>query len=150
MLGYGCTYEASRETLVATLPIGYHDGYMRALSNRGRVVVRGAYAPVVGRISMDLTLLDVTNVEGVATGDRVTLLGEDGELLVPAEDSRALAGRSLRVTCGSASACPTVRARSRLLIVSRSGRGAFGFFGAARPSCCRRAMETSCIVTPET
>ncbi|HEX8853435.1 MAG TPA: alanine racemase, partial [Pyrinomonadaceae bacterium] len=57
-LGYGCTFEASRETLVATLPIGYHDGYMRVLSNRGRVIVRGTYAPVVGRISMDLTLVD--------------------------------------------------------------------------------------------
>jgi alanine racemase len=52
-LGYGCTFEASRETIVATLPIGYNDGYVRGLSNRGRVIVRGQYAPVVGRISMD-------------------------------------------------------------------------------------------------
>src|SRR5262245_42013102 len=51
-LGYGCTFEASRRTLVATLPIGYHDGYMRGLSNRGRVIVRGSYASVIGRISM--------------------------------------------------------------------------------------------------
>ncbi|HEX8473985.1 MAG TPA: alanine racemase [Pyrinomonadaceae bacterium] len=109
LLGYGCTFEASRETLVATLPIGYHDGYMRALSNRGRVVVRGTYAPVVGRISMDLTLLDVTSVPGVATGDPVTLLGEDGELTVPAEDIARTAGTiSYEVTCGISERVPRV------------------------------------------
>jgi len=74
-IGYGCTYEASRKTLVATLPIGYNDGYLRSLSNRGRAIVRGAYASVIGRISMDLTLVDVTNVPGVALNDVVTLLG---------------------------------------------------------------------------
>ena len=55
-IGYGCTFEASRRSLIATLPIGYHDGYMRGLSNRAHVIVRGVYAPVVGRVSMDLTL----------------------------------------------------------------------------------------------
>ena len=99
-LGYGCTYEASREMLVATLPIGYNDGYMRALSNRGRVIVRGRLAPVVGRISMDLTLIDVTDVPGVALGDRVTLLGEDGKLAVLAEDVANTAGTlSYEITC---------------------------------------------------
>ncbi|MBA3806290.1 MAG: alanine racemase, partial [Acidobacteria bacterium] len=63
-LGYGCTFEAARETQVATLPVGYNDGYVRALSNRGRVIVRGVYAPIVGRVSMDLTLVDVTDVPG--------------------------------------------------------------------------------------
>ncbi|MGH9902361.1 MAG: alanine racemase C-terminal domain-containing protein, partial [Pyrinomonadaceae bacterium] len=83
--------------------------YMRALSNRGRVIVRGTYAPVVGRVSMDLTLLDVTNVGGVATGDLVTLLGEDGELSVPAEDMAKTAGTlSYEVTCGVSSRVPRV------------------------------------------
>ncbi len=100
-LGYGCTFEASRETLVATLPIGYHDGYMRALSNRSHVIVRGVYAPVAGRISMDLTLIDVTDVPGVALLDRVTLLGEDGELSVSAEELAKTAGTlSYEITCG--------------------------------------------------
>src|SRR5215218_7298242 len=76
-IGYGCTFEASRRSLIATLPIGYHDGYMRGLSNRAHVIVRGMYAPVVGRISMDLTLIDVTNVPGVEIDDEVTLLGCD-------------------------------------------------------------------------
>lgn len=106
-LGYGCTYEAAREMLVATLPVGYEDGYVRALSNRGRVIVRGEYAPVVGRVSMDLTLIDVTNVEGVAVGDRVTLLGEDGELSVPVEDVAKTAGTiSYEITCGISSRVP--------------------------------------------
>jgi alanine racemase len=106
-LGYGCTFEARRETLVATLPIGYNDGYVRALSNQGRVIVRGAYAPVVGRISMDLTLIDVTDVEDVATGDQVTLLGEDGRLAVAAEEIAKTAGTlSYEITCGISQRVP--------------------------------------------
>lgn len=100
-LGYGCTFEASRDTLVATLPIGYNDGYSRALSNRGRVIVRGQFASVVGRISMDLTIIDVTDVAGVRLNDRVTLLGEEGVLMVPAEDIARTAGTlSYEITCG--------------------------------------------------
>lgn len=100
-LGYGCTFEASRDTLVATLPIGYNDGYVRALSNRGRVIVRGCYAAVVGRISMDMTLVDVTDVPGVRLNDRVTLLGEENGLLIPAEDvARTVGTLSYEITCG--------------------------------------------------
>lgn len=100
-LGYGCTFEASRDTLVATLPVGYHDGYARALSNRGRVVVRGSDAPVAGRVSMDLTLVDVTDVAGVQVGDVVTLLGTDGDFAVAAEDLARTAGTiSYEITCG--------------------------------------------------
>jgi len=103
-IGYGCTFEASRKSLIATLPIGYHDGYMRALSNRANVIVRGAYAPVVGRVSMDLTLIDVTNVSGVDIGDKVTLLGWDRQTVGPnisAEDLARTSGTlSYEVTCG--------------------------------------------------
>jgi alanine racemase len=100
-LGYGCTFTATRPTLVATLPIGYHDGYARSLSNSGRVIVRGRFAPVVGRISMDLTLLDVTDVPGVERGDQVTLIGAYGELSLPAEEIAAIAGTiSYELTCG--------------------------------------------------
>jgi alanine racemase len=100
-LGYGCTFEATRPTRVATLPIGYHDGYVRALSNRGRVVVRGQYAPVVGRVSMDLTLLDVTDVQGVELDDEVTLIGTDGQLSMTAEEIAKIAGTiSYEITCG--------------------------------------------------
>lgn len=103
-IGYGCTFEASRRTLVATLPVGYHDGYMRGLSNRGRVIVRGQYASVVGRVSMDMTLIDVTNISGVANGDVVTLMGRGPgahSRLLPAEDLAKVAGTiSYELTCG--------------------------------------------------
>jgi alanine racemase len=106
-LGYGCTFEAPREMLVATLPIGYNDGYVRGLSNRGRVIVRGHYAPVVGRISMDLTIIDVTDIPDVAPGDCVTLLGMDGELSVPAEEIAKTAGTlSYEITCGISKRVP--------------------------------------------
>src|SRR5437667_149370 len=78
--------------LIATIPFGYDDGFPRALSNRGQVLVRGKFAPVVGRVSMDLTLIDVTDVAGVSLDDRVTLLGKEGELVVTAEDIAELAG----------------------------------------------------------
>jgi alanine racemase len=106
-IGYGCTFEASRKSLIATIPIGYDDGYLRGLSNRARVVVHETYAPVVGRISMDLTLIDVTNVSGVELGDRVTLLGKDGKLSVTAEDLAKIAGTlSYEVTCGVGARVP--------------------------------------------
>ena len=106
-LGYGCTFEAAREMIVATVPAGYADGYARSLSNRGRVVVRGGFVPVVGRVSMDLTLLDVTDVPGVAVGERVTLLGADGDLEVPAEDiARTVGTLSYEITCGVSARVP--------------------------------------------
>jgi alanine racemase len=109
-LGYGCTFEASRKTLVGTIPIGYHDGYLRGLSNRAHVFVRGMLAPVVGRISMDLTLIDVTNVSGVELNDQVTLLGRDhtgGSHVVTAEELAKIAGTlSYEVTCGISDRVP--------------------------------------------
>jgi alanine racemase len=103
-IGYGCTFEASRRSLIATLPIGYHDGYMRGFSNRAHVIVRGVYAPVVGRVSMDLTLIDVTDIAGVELNDEVRLLGWDRrtpELKIKAEDLARIAGTlSYEVTCG--------------------------------------------------
>lgn len=103
-IGYGCTFEASRRSLIATVPVGYHDGYMRGLSNRAHVIVRGMYVPVVGRVSMDLTLIDVTDVAGVEVEDQVTLLGwnrENAELKITAEDLARIVGTlSYEVTCG--------------------------------------------------
>ncbi|HYC90255.1 MAG TPA: alanine racemase [Thermoanaerobaculia bacterium] len=75
-IGYGTTFVTRRPSLIATLPVGYADGYNRRLSNRGEVLVRGQRAPVVGRVSMDLTTIDVTDVAGAAVGDEVVLLGD--------------------------------------------------------------------------
>lgn len=111
-IGYGCTFEASRRSLIATLPVGYHDGYMRGFSNRSHVIVRGVYAPVAGRVSMDLTLIDVTDVPGVELHDTVTLLGWDGrnrDLRIRAEELARIAGTlSYEVTCGVGARVPRV------------------------------------------
>ena len=108
-LGYGCTFETNRDSLIATLPIGYDDGYRRALSNRGRVIVRGKFAPVVGRVSMDLTLIDVTDVPAVELDDQVTLLGTDGDTAITAEEIAAAAGTiSYEITCGISNRVPRI------------------------------------------
>jgi alanine racemase len=112
-LGYGCSFETSRESLIATIPIGYDDGYRRALSNRGRVIVKGKFAPVVGRVSMDLTLIDVTDVPGVSLDDQVILIGRDSELSITAEEVAETAGTiSYEITCGISSRVPRIYVNS--------------------------------------
>ena len=106
-LGYGGTFVTRRESRIATLPIGYEDGFSRALSNRGRVLVRGELAPIVGRISMDLTLVDATDVGGVSIGDEVVIIGSQGERQITAEEVAALVGTiSYEVTCGISDRVP--------------------------------------------
>jgi alanine racemase len=93
-LGYGGTYVTKAPAHVAVLPVGYADGYNRQLSNRGRVIVRDHYAPIVGSISMDLTLVDVTGIPGVSVGDEVILLGARDGLSVDAMEHARLANSS--------------------------------------------------------
>jgi len=93
-LGYGATYVTKAPTHVAVLPVGYADGYNRQLSNRGRVIVRDHYAPIVGSVSMDLTLADVTGIPGVAVGDEVVLLGSSDGVSVDALEHARLANSS--------------------------------------------------------
>lgn len=108
-VGYGCTFEASSKTLVATVPVGYHDGYMRGLSNRGHAIIRGVSATVIGRISMDLTLIDVTGVPGVELDDEVILMGHDAGAWITAEEIARIAGTlSYEVTCGIGGRVPRV------------------------------------------
>lgn len=100
-LGYGRTFTTKRKSMIATIPIGYHDGYPRVLSNRGRVLINGIFAPVVGRVSMDWTIVDVTDVPGVKVDDRVVLIGEQGGLSIKAEDLAADTDTiSYEITCG--------------------------------------------------
>jgi len=106
-LGYGCTFETKRDSLIATIPIGYDDGYRRALSNRGRVIVRGMFAPVVGRVSMDLTMIDITDVANASLNDQVTLLGTQGDLSIKAEElGRQVNTISYEITCGISNRVP--------------------------------------------
>lgn len=100
-IGYGATFVTKRESLIATLPVGYHDGYLRSLSNQGKVLVNGILAPVIGRVSMDWTTIDVTDIPDVKVGDQVTLIGSQGDLAIAAEDIAALAATiSYEITCG--------------------------------------------------
>lgn len=100
-LGYGRTFTTERDSLIATIPIGYEDGYRRAFSNRARVVVNGSYAPVVGRISMDWTIIDVTDLPDCRVGDEVMLIGGSGDCKVTAEDLAKIAGTiSYEIACG--------------------------------------------------
>jgi alanine racemase len=89
--GYGATFRAGRQSRLALLPVGYADGLNRLLSNRGDVLVRGHRVPIVGRISMDLTIVDVTDVREVELGDEVVLIGEQGEERITAYDLADLA-----------------------------------------------------------
>ena len=99
-LGYGRTYLTNRESRIATLPIGYADGLRRAHSNHGRVILRGQFAPIVGRISMDLTIVDVTDVPEAEIGDEVILIGEQKGLRITAEDLAEQIGTiSYEVAC---------------------------------------------------
>jgi len=99
-VGYGSTWEARRESRIAVLPVGYDDGVDWRLGNVGEVLVRGRRVPMVGRISMDYTTVDVTEVPGVAIGERVTLLGADGGARIRAEEIAARTGTvPYDVTC---------------------------------------------------
>lgn len=85
-ISYGSTFITKRKTKVATVPVGYADGYSRNLSNTGKVIIRGQYAPIIGRICMDYFMADVTDIDGVAQGDVVTLLGKDGSCEITVEE----------------------------------------------------------------
>ncbi len=85
-ISYGRTFITEKESIIATLPLGYADGYPRFLSGKGRVIIRGQYAPVVGIICMDQCMVDVTNIPGVALGDEVIIMGVDGDLEVSAHE----------------------------------------------------------------
>ena len=100
-LGYGRTFITNCESRIATLPIGYADGLRRAHSNQGRVILRGKFVPIVGRISMDLTIVDVTEIPAVVLGDEVILLGEQNGIRISAEDLAEEIGTiSYEIACG--------------------------------------------------
>ncbi|MBI4464991.1 MAG: alanine racemase, partial [Acidobacteria bacterium] len=100
-LGYGGRYITSRPSRIATIPAGYADGLDRRLSRRGHVIVCGKYAPIVGNISMDLTLLDITELPQVAVGEEVILIGRKGACAVTALGLAEMAGTiPYEILCG--------------------------------------------------
>ena len=98
-----------RRARIATVPVGYADGLSRALSNRGRALVRGRSASIVGNISMDLTLLDVTDIPGVAVGDEVVLIGASGgESITALEIAREIGTVPYEVLCSIGKRVPRI------------------------------------------
>ncbi len=85
-ISYGKTYVTKRDTRLATVPVGYGDGYPRGLSGKGYVLIRGKKAPILGRVCMDQFMVDVTDIEGVKEYDKVTLIGQDGDEKITVED----------------------------------------------------------------
>ncbi|HQX56686.1 MAG TPA: alanine racemase [Pyrinomonadaceae bacterium] len=100
-LGYGRRFITQRDSLIATIPAGYADGLPRQLSGRGQVIINDRYAPIVGRISMDWTIVDVTDVEGSEIGSPVALIGRSENCVILAEDLAVVADTiSYEITCG--------------------------------------------------
>lgn len=100
-IGYGATFVTERPSKIATIPIGYHDGLPRSLSNRGSMLVNGVPCPIVGRISMDWTTIDVTDAQPVNNGDIVTIIGRQVERSFTAEEIAELTDTiSYEITCG--------------------------------------------------
>ena len=92
-VSYGGTYTAQKKTRVATIPVGYGDGYPRGLSGKGSVLVRGKRAPILGRVCMDQFMVDVTDIPQAEEGDPVTLIGRDGDGQITMEELGGLSGR---------------------------------------------------------
>ena len=134
-LGYGRTWTATRLTRVASLPIGYDDGLPRLLGNRGHVLVRGRRAPIVGRISMDLTTVDVTEIPGAGLDDEVIVLGEAGGERLGADQMAAWADTiPWEILCRLGARVPRV-------YLSRTGRKIVSRFETALASLPRGTVE---------
>lgn len=91
-VSYGCTYTTDKSTVIATLPLGYADGYSRLLSSKGSALVQGRRAPVVGRVCMDQIMVDVGHIPGVKVGDEAVLLGRQGDQEITADEVAAMLG----------------------------------------------------------
>ena len=108
-IGYSCTFVTTRDSLIATVPFGYNDGLPRALSNRGRAIVNNCFAPVVGRVSMDLTMLDVTDVPAVTLFDEAVFVGAQADKQITIEEIASQADTiSYEITCGIGKRVPRI------------------------------------------
>lgn len=112
-VSYGRSYHCCKESWIAVLPVGYADGYSRRLSNQGEVIIRGKRARVLGRVCMDLTMVDVSEIPGVQVGDEVVLLGRQGsEEISAAEMAGWIEGIPYEVLCSIGKRVPRVYHRS--------------------------------------
>jgi len=112
-ISYGRKYKTQKETIIATLPIGYADGYTRFLFEKGKVIIKGSFAPVIGKICMDQCMIDVTSINGVKIGDEVILIGEEGDNKFTADTIGELIGTiSYEVVCMIGKRVPRVYIRN--------------------------------------
>ena len=112
-ISYNHTYVTDKKTKIATIPVGYADGYPRALSSKGKVLIRVQYAPIIGRICMDQFMVDVTDIEGVSVMDEVTLVGHDGNKMLTVEEVANEAGSfNYEFVCGIGKRVPRVYIRN--------------------------------------
>ena len=108
-ISYGGTFVTRRESLIATLPIGYADGYSTQLSNRGEVIIRGKRAPVLGRVCMDLVMVDVTDIPNVSIGDEAVLIGKQGRERITVEEiAQKIGSISYEVLCSIGKRVPRI------------------------------------------
>ncbi len=120
-LSYGLTYETERESVIVTIPVGYADGYKRALTNRGYVGIGGVRAPIVGRVCMDQCMIDVTGVPDVRMGDEVTLIGMPGGIAPDGEEmARLLDTITHEVTCQITRRVPRVYTRNGKVVAIKN------------------------------
>ncbi len=108
-ISYGHTFVAKKPLTIAVLPIGYSDGYLRGLSNKAAVLVNGKKCPIIGRVTMDQIIIDVTAVKNVRLGQEVTVLGREGKQSVTAEDLGRVANTiNYEIVCSLGSRCPRI------------------------------------------
>lgn len=108
-VGYDRTFFTKRETIVATVPIGYADGYPRALSNKGKVIIGNSYAPIIGNVCMDQMMIDVTDIKDIKMDDEVLLIGKKGDMEISADKIAELVGSiSREVMCNIGKRVPRV------------------------------------------
>jgi len=111
-ISYGGCYTTTRETKVATLPVGYADGYRRSLTDKGHVLIRGRKAPIIGRICMDQMMVDVTDIPNVQLGDHAVLIGKSGDEKITVDDLAQLTGTlNYEIICGISRRTPRVYLR---------------------------------------
>lgn len=111
-VSYGGTFVASKPMVVATVPVGYGDGYPRSLSGKGRVLIRGKSAPILGRVCMDQMMVDITEISEAEEDDQVTLIGRDGGEQITVEELAALSGGfHYEIVCGIGKRVPRVYTR---------------------------------------
>ncbi len=120
-ISYGRKFRTSKESVIATLPVGYADGYTRLLFNKAKVIINGRFVPVIGRICMDQCMVDVTDIEQVKVGDEVILMGEQGDLKFTADQIADLLGTiNYEITCMISKRVPRVYVKDGKVVKIRN------------------------------